>query len=51
MLMINNLQAPHIQCWKYVDDTIITEIVQPESTSKIQNDVDTFKDWSDNNKL
>ena len=36
LLVINDLQPPSVQPWKYIDDTTISEVVPKGSTTNIQ---------------
>jgi hypothetical protein len=37
ILMINDLRTPESDCWKYIDDTTISEVVSKVNTSTMQN--------------
>jgi hypothetical protein len=51
ILMINDLRTPERDCWKYFDDTTISEVVSKGNTSTMQNSVDVVQNWSITNKL
>ena len=42
IIMINNLDIPGSDLWKYIDDTIVSKTVSKGYESNIQNAVDTF---------
>ena len=46
ILMINDLRTPESDCWKYIDDTTISEVVSKGNTSTMQNSVDVVQNWS-----
>jgi hypothetical protein len=49
--MINDVEVPDIDLWKYVDDTTISETVLKHEASIIQSSVDEFSRKSTVNKL
>ena len=51
MLIINDLKFQDVSCWKFVDDTIISEVVQSKANSHVQNAVTHVENWSAENKL
>ena len=51
ILMINDLKTPGTDCWKYIDDTTISEVICKGSMSSIQHSVDVVQNWSITNKL
>ena len=51
ILMINDLRTPESDCWKYIDDTTISEVVSKGNTSTMQNSVEVVQNWSITNKL
>ena len=50
-IMINDLDIPGSDLWKYVDDTTISETVSKGQESNIQNAVDTFSTRATMNKF
>ena len=51
IIMINDLNTPDTEMWKYVDDTTICEIVAKNQCSSIQNAVDVFSKSASNDKF
>ena len=51
ILTINDLRILESDCWKYIDETTISEIVSKGNTSTMQNSVDLVQHWSITNKL
>jgi hypothetical protein len=49
--MINDLTAPEVDLWKYVDDTTESEIIPRGCASQIQVAVNKMASWSPTNKL
>ena len=49
--MINDLDIPGFDLWKYVDDTTVSESVSKGQESNIQNAVDTFSTRATMNKF
>ena len=50
-IMINDLDIPGSDLWKYVDDTTVSETVSKGQESNIQNAVDTFSTRATMNKF
>ena len=50
-IMINDLDIPGSDLWKYVDDTTVSETVSKGQESNIQNAVDTFSTRATVNKF
>ena len=50
-IMINDLDIPRSDLWKYVDDTTVSETVSKGQESNIQNAVDTFSTRATVNKF
>ena len=50
-IMINDLDIPGSDLWKYVDDTTVSETVSKGQESNIQNAVDTFSTCATMNKF
>ena len=51
VMMINDLNIPNTEMWKYVDDTTICEIVAKDQFSSIQSAVDVFSKNASNDKF
>jgi hypothetical protein len=51
ILMINDLRTPESDCWKYIDNTTISEVVSKGNKSTMQTSVDVVQNWSITNKL
>ena len=51
LLMINDLQPSDAHCWKYVDDSMLAEVVQQDGLSSMPNAVSDVQRWSTENKL
>ena len=51
IMMINDLNIPNTEMWKYVDDTTICEIVAEDKLSSIQSAVDVFSKNASNDKF
>ena len=51
VMMINDLNIPNTEMWKYVDDTTICEIVAKDQFSSIQSAVDVFSKNTSNDKF
>jgi hypothetical protein len=51
LLMINDLKIQDVSSWKFVDDTTISEVVQIETNSQVQDAVTSVEKWSTENKL
>ena len=51
LLMINDLTAPEVDLWKYVDDTTESEIIPRGCANQIQVAVNKMASWSPTNKL
>ena len=49
--MINDLKAPNVPMWKYVDDTSIAETVPKGAFSNAQAAVTSVKNWSRENRM
>jgi hypothetical protein len=49
--MINDLKIQDVSSWKFVDDTTISEVVQIETNSQVQDAVTSVENWSTENKL
>jgi hypothetical protein len=43
ILMINDLRTPESDCWKYIDNTTICEVVSKGNTSTLQTSVDVVQ--------
>ena len=50
-MMINDLNIANTEMWKYVDDTMICEIVAKDQFSSIQSVVDVFSKNTSNDKF
>ena len=51
LLMINDLKAPNVPIWKYVDDTSIAETVPKGALSNAQAAVTSVENWSRENRM
>ena len=51
LLMINDLRAPNVQTWNYVDDTTVAEIVQRNASGDAQVAVSLKEDWSNDQNM
>ena len=49
--MINDLKAPNVPMWKYVDDTSIAETVPKGAFSNAQAAVTSVQNWSRENRM
>ena len=49
--MINDLDTPGNELWKYVDDSTISESILKDQASTIQSAVDTLSSWASTNKF
>jgi hypothetical protein len=49
--MINDLKIQDVSSWKFIDDTTISEVVQIEINSQVQDAVTSVEKWSTENKL
>ena len=49
--MINDLRTPGVDNWKYIDDSTISEVVNNDNISTIQNSVNEVQSRSTANKL
>ncbi len=51
LIMINDLLENWNDRWKYVDDTSVSECVEPSSASNLQEVVNYISTWSNNNNM
>ena len=51
LIMINDLLENWNDCWKYVDDTSVSECVEPSSASNLQEVVNYISTWTNNNNM
>ena len=49
--MINDLQVPGVKLWKYVDDVTMSEFIEKNQSSNIQEAVNDLVTWPENNKF
>ena len=47
--MINDLTTSYSDSWKFVDDTIISEILKKDRRGTIQLAVNEFQNWTESN--
>ena len=51
IMVINDLNIPNTEIWKYIDDTTMCEVVAKNQSSSIQNAVDVFSNSASNDKF
>ena len=51
ILMINYLNLTNFQNWKYINDTIVAEIIVKNDYSTIQSGVNELEAWTSSNKF
>ncbi|XP_046862446.1 uncharacterized protein LOC124455878 [Xenia sp. Carnegie-2017] len=42
LIMINDLRLPNNEMWKFVNDTTVSEVIEKDQTSNLQNQMDTL---------